>query len=214
MSMTDEEILSAAARLRAARRRRVAKACEVCGTPFKGIAQRRYCSDACRVRASRARRGGRTTAVREEASLPPPGANESTLNYRDRVGDDVMRDRVSTKVSTELDEQEHVESATNQLRIRATVEMEHLLAEGRRREGESSIEHLRRIRDVIGQCYDPDDDSTQLLRESRDERTAALFRASGVIDEEPEPPAPRGEGESLMDYLARVRAYMMGDHRR
>ena len=57
MAMTDEEILSAAARIRAARRRRVAKTCEVCGAPFLGVAQRRYCSDGCRVKASRQRRG-------------------------------------------------------------------------------------------------------------------------------------------------------------
>ncbi len=56
MAMTNEEILQEAARLRAARRLRTVKQCEVCGTSFEGIRQRRYCSDRCRVAASRQRR--------------------------------------------------------------------------------------------------------------------------------------------------------------
>lgn len=55
MVMTDEQIMSAAARLRAARRRPTAKTCDVRAKPFQGIASRRYCSDRCRVRASRER---------------------------------------------------------------------------------------------------------------------------------------------------------------
>jgi predicted nucleic acid-binding Zn ribbon protein len=142
MAMTDEEILSAAARLRAARRRRVAKTCEVCGTPFEGVAQRRYCSDACRMRASRQRR--------EMQGAPAPRLASATMPSLIRL--DRGRDRVD--------------------------------------EG--------------------DFDSTEDLRHSREERTTELLRASGMIPEEPPPPAPRGEGEPLMDYIERVSAYVMG----
>lgn len=43
----------------AARRRIVSSTCAQCGTPITGTKRRRYCSDACKLRASRARaRGG------------------------------------------------------------------------------------------------------------------------------------------------------------
>lgn len=98
MTMTNEEILSAAARLRAARRRRTARQCDVCGTSFEGIAQRRYCSDACRVRAARVReavstedtRGvpqplHRATPHEAERPLTPRDTHESALEYLSRV---------------------------------------------------------------------------------------------------------------------------------
>lgn len=53
MAMSDDEILREAGRIRASRRLRVAKACARCGTSFVGIAQAKYCSDACRVAAAR-----------------------------------------------------------------------------------------------------------------------------------------------------------------
>lgn len=40
-------------RLLAARRQHLAKTCPVCGTPFTGIAKKRYCSRACQMRAWR-----------------------------------------------------------------------------------------------------------------------------------------------------------------
>ena len=42
------------ARALAARRRIVEGKCDVCGTPFRGTAKRRYCSHKCAVRAHRA----------------------------------------------------------------------------------------------------------------------------------------------------------------
>ena len=60
MVMTDEEILRAAARIRAAQRRRSTKRCPVCGAEFEGIATKRYCSDRCRVQAARERETGAT----------------------------------------------------------------------------------------------------------------------------------------------------------
>lgn len=58
MVMTDEEILRAAARIRAAQRRKTTGRCLVCGTAFEGIATKRYCSDRCRVQAARERKQG------------------------------------------------------------------------------------------------------------------------------------------------------------
>jgi predicted nucleic acid-binding Zn ribbon protein len=55
MVMTGEEILRAAARIRAAQRRKTTKRCPVCGTEFEGITTKRYCSDRCRVQAARER---------------------------------------------------------------------------------------------------------------------------------------------------------------
>lgn len=62
MVMTEDEIASAAARRSAARRKRVTKRCERCGTEFEGLTTKRYCSDRCRVEAARARghRNGRS----------------------------------------------------------------------------------------------------------------------------------------------------------
>jgi hypothetical protein len=84
--MTEEEILSAAGRIRASKRRRVVKPCERCGKEFEGLTQAKYCSDACRVAASRAR----TIAELEPAENPIwlvrslPG--ESTREYWVRIG--------------------------------------------------------------------------------------------------------------------------------
>ena len=233
MTMTDEEILSAAARLRAAKRRRVAKTCEVCGTPFKGIAQRRFCSDACRVRASRARRGRAARAdVSEEAPWTPRGENESIVDYFDRVRHYLTGDRVLTESSVDLVRQgrmertlqlmratgaseeeleheraewereygwtrddppveeseamDHVETEgalsprEGHARGRAAVgaepdpENECLRAEGVRRPGESSIEHVTRIRDRIMRGRVMTDDSVDVLRRLRDERSKHL----------------------------------------
>lgn len=56
MAMSEEEILSEAARIRASRRPRVAKTCARCGNAFTGITQAKYCSDACRMAAAREQR--------------------------------------------------------------------------------------------------------------------------------------------------------------
>jgi hypothetical protein len=44
------------ARALAARRRRITSACRICGREYTGVVTRLYCSAACRLRASRARR--------------------------------------------------------------------------------------------------------------------------------------------------------------
>ena len=92
MAMTDEEVASAAAHRAAGRRRRVTKACEVCGTTFEGLSQRRYCSDRCRVRASRLRR--QTRASDEHL---PDGARAAAA--RGQGGDAVIERLNQTRAS-------------------------------------------------------------------------------------------------------------------
>jgi hypothetical protein len=74
MAMTEEEILSEAGRIRASKRRRVAKTCERCGKQFEAIARAKYCSDACRVAAARehaaAREQSANQAHGQEFKLP------------------------------------------------------------------------------------------------------------------------------------------------
>jgi len=197
MTMTDEEILSAAAKLRAARRRRVAKRCEVCGTPFEGIAQRRYCSDACRVRASRARHGGRATAVRKEASLPPRGENESILAYLDRTNDDLMGDRGLTDSSVEL-VRERAEWERKEATMHNRIPADHAIgasadqppessearrfgaaAEPPRGDDESLVAYLGRIRDANMRAGAFSEDMTEVVRRERDALTEDIRRRMG-----------------------------------
>lgn len=65
-----------AARDLAARRRRIKRSCEVCGTEFTGVATRRYCSAACRLRASRERR-------QAEKPAPVPDTVEGLKTQRE-----------------------------------------------------------------------------------------------------------------------------------
>lgn len=72
------------ARALAARRRRIARTCEVCGAPITGIVSRRYCSNRCASRAyrarhrteynARARQRRRQRAIGVDADPPPAGA--------------------------------------------------------------------------------------------------------------------------------------------
>ncbi len=50
----------------ARRRRQVTAACEACGAKITGLVTRRYCGNACRLRASRQRRRGSL-----DGALPP-----------------------------------------------------------------------------------------------------------------------------------------------
>jgi hypothetical protein len=216
MTPTDEEILRAAARIRAGRR--VAKMCEVCGTPFEGIAQRRYCSDACRVKASRQRTGAATAIPaasdraasrpdgRHQPTLAPRGTNESIDDYLDRVQAYVLGTNGVDGDAADRD------AAAGQDRDAVAD----LAAEPPRGEGQSIGGYFQRIGRAVTRGLDPREledweDSVEIIRQMREERTAALLRASGMVEPEGEPPAPRGEDEPLMDYLDRVTAYVMGD---
>lgn len=61
--MNEHDILHEAARLQAARRRRVTRTCDVCGKMYEGLVHRRYCSDRCRVEASRQRLAQRRQTI-------------------------------------------------------------------------------------------------------------------------------------------------------
>jgi predicted nucleic acid-binding Zn ribbon protein len=215
MAMTDEEILSAAGRLRAAKRRRVAKTCPVCGTPFEGVAQRRYCSAACRVRASRGR---------EDEAMAQEWAKEIGVATASATRP-ALRDAVSASSAV-------AGAATNGASVARWEDGNAPLAP--RGAAESLDDYLARaaaylasggalvprgdIDPGVGRFWWPrpmpgeedDDDSLTLIREGREMRTAQLERAIGTANElDIEPPAPRGEGEPLLDYLERVSAFLM-----
>ena len=143
----EEEILRQAARIRANRRRRLRKQCAVCGQPFEGIAQRRYCSDRCRMRASR----GQSTAPKTEIEstvLPGRRDGESFRDFVMRVrserasSDDDLRS--PSAFSAEQDEQI---AAIDRILQRA--------------------ERVRREHGLL-------DDSTEILRREREARVRYL----------------------------------------
>lgn len=147
MVMTEKEILSEAARIRASRRRRLVKHCEVCGEPFEGIAQRRFCSDRCRMRAAR----GQTTvptAKIESAIVPVPREGESIRSFFVRTrAEDIARGEIDGDPAELTPEQE---------------------------EQIAAIERIwRRQQDFLSR-HDPLDDSTELIRRDREERSQLL----------------------------------------
>jgi hypothetical protein len=144
---TEEEILSEAARIRAGRRRRLVKRCEVCGESFEGIAQRRYCSDRCRMRAAR-RQATAPTAEIERIVVPAPREGESIRAFFMRTrAEDIARGEIDGD-SAEL-----------------TPEQEEQIA---------AIERIwRRQQDFLSR-HDPLEDSTELIRRDRDERSRLL----------------------------------------
>src|SRR5690242_18667335 len=87
--MSEDEILREAARIRAGRRLRVAKTCARCGNAFVGIAQAKYCSDACRMAAARNRRQQQPESVQEKkiVNVPAQRPGESIREYWQRTFD-------------------------------------------------------------------------------------------------------------------------------
>jgi hypothetical protein len=96
MAMTDEEILRAAARIRAAKRRKTTKRCAVCGTEFEGIATKRYCSDRCRVQASRERES------KEESARTSREERRAIVERLFRLRDEISGGRMLPDDSTEI----------------------------------------------------------------------------------------------------------------
>jgi len=201
MTMTDEEILSAAARLRAARRRRIAKLCEVCGTPFEGIAQRRYCSDACRMRASRARRGGAemTRKPKSEISRAPRGKDESSVDYLGRVRDYLSRGRVFDD-SVELIRRSRMERTLELERAMGMSEEElaRERAEWEQAEGWAPEERPQQTREGTMHDRIPTGNVTGAVADA-----AHQFPEVHPAGAAAEP--PRGDDESLVAYLGRIR---------
>ncbi len=165
MAMTDEEILSVAGRLRAAKRRTVERTCEICGTRFEGIASRRYCSDRCRMRASRARQSetaAETIAVRED--------RRATIERLYQLRDEISGGRVLADDSTEM-----LEKTNMAVRSRRVDD-----ARLETHDGEDPIDYLLRLRALVFGETTLDTRSVELLGESRDERTAQLDRMAGL----------------------------------
>jgi hypothetical protein len=147
MVTKEEEILSEAARIRARRRRRFVKRCEVCGEPFEGIAQRRYCSDRCRMRAARKQATAPSAAI-ERIVLPAPREGESFRAF-------FMRTRAEEIARGEIEGDPVV----------LTPEQEEEVA---------AIERIwRRQQDFLSR-HGPLDDSTELIRRDREERSRLI----------------------------------------
>jgi len=123
----DRELLRRIGRESAARRRVVAGNCMICGAEIRGLATRRYCSAACRVKAHRerqehlvkteaAKQSGQSQQAPERESAPPPRDRRVTraavaafLERRDAIiGNRVFAD--STEV-LRANRNEHHESA-------------------------------------------------------------------------------------------------------
>jgi hypothetical protein len=147
MVTTEEGILSEAARIRASRRRRFVKHCEVCGKPFEGIVQRRFCSDRCRMRAARGRASAPTAEI-ESVVLPVPREGESFRDF-------IVRTRAEDVARGEID--------GNPAEL--TPDQEEQIA---------AIERIwRRQQDFLSR-HGPLEDSTELIRQDREERSRLL----------------------------------------
>lgn len=157
----------------------MAKACEVCGTPFEGIAQRRYCSDACRVRASRRGQGAAaddrgavaTPPVEERRDVEAVRAGPMAITERpDRTGKSLVRERMrdhETGVSLRSSSERTVPPPAGSA-----------AAEPPRRDGEAVIDYFARIRRAMTGGRTMADDSTEILRRERERRTEELLRRS------------------------------------
>jgi hypothetical protein len=149
MATTEEEILSHAARIQASRRRRQLKHCEVCGEPFEGIAQRRYCSDRCRMRAARGQEN-KPPIEFERIVLPGPLEGESFRAFYERTRSDaIARGEITGDPANLTPEQEEQVAAIDRIWHRQQ-------------------EILRR--------HGPLEDSTELIRQDREERSRRLAK--------------------------------------
>lgn len=147
MTTTAEEILSQAARIRAGRRQRLRKRCEVCGTPFEGIAQRRFCSDRCRMRAARTQSAAPKFEI-ERIVLPGPQVGESFREFFTRTrADAIGRGGIADEPSELTPEQEEQVAILDRL--------------------------WRRQQEFLSR-NEPLDDSTELIRSDREERSRQL----------------------------------------
>lgn len=214
MGMTDEEILSGAGRLRAARRRRVAKTCPVRGTPFEGVARRRDCSAACRVRAARGREDAAMVEERAAtngvaaASAARPALHDAAPRsgaFRGTETDGASSARSREDDDAPLVPRGTAESLDDDLE-RAAVYLAGGPAPAPRGGIGPGAGRFWWPRPMPGE---EEDDSLTLIRDGRETRTARLERASGMDNGVGiEPPAPRGEGEPLLDSLERVSAFL------
>lgn len=182
MAVTEDEILSQAARIRAGRRRRVTKQCEVCGTAFEGLVQRRFCSDRCRMRAARAQSAA--PAVKR-VLLPGQREGESWRSF-------FMRTRAEEIARGELEGDPETLTPWQE---------EQLVA----------MEQIFRRQEAFLNEHGPVEDSTELIRASRVERTAAVMRAAGILSRHD--PIWWEVASLTTEHFGRVRDAIFGDRR-
>ena len=148
MAMSEEEILREAARIQASRRKRTAKTCQRCGTDFIGVAQAKYCSDACRMAAAREQRARRAPDpehayyIRVEPRLP----GESLREW-------VIRQRAKRVARGEITDEQAALTLEDERAIEAS-------------------ERLDWLRENVFGDNPFDVDSTEVLRREREERSA------------------------------------------
>ena len=135
MAMSEEDILREAARIQAGRRKRVAKTCLRCGRDFIGVAQARYCSDACRMAAARER----------EAQPRSDSGRPFQLPIGDRRQGESIREYFLRTTDGPLNERE-----------------------------EEAIEAYERIEAIWKNIGHSVEDSTELIRRQREERSDYL----------------------------------------
>lgn len=155
MAMSDDEILREAARIRAGRRRRAAKRCARCGKSFVGIAQAKYCSDACRMAAAREQRA---MAEQDSAEIGPvyiatalPG--ESHRDY-------IVRQRAKLVAEGKMTPEQAAISEEDEHHIAAWDELARV------------SEQLKGL-DLLGK------DSTEILREADEELNRRIAELHG-----------------------------------
>jgi len=148
MALSDDEILREAGRIRARRRLRVAKTCAVCGKPFEGIAQARYCSDACRMAAARERKARHDVDPDDIVYIEPHRPGESTRDY-------IIRGRREAIERGEMSPDKAELSAWDEEQI-------------------ALIDEMEADRDELFREHGLFDDSTEIIRRSREERSKQL----------------------------------------
>lgn len=83
--MSDQEALSEAARMMAAKRRQISTRCLFCGELIEGTTRRRYCTPSHRAMAAQYRQQGRRTPaeLKEGTDLDVSGSREPGSPGRD-----------------------------------------------------------------------------------------------------------------------------------
>ena len=148
MAMSEEEILREAGRIRANRRLRVAKNCERCGKSFGGLARAKYCSDACRMAAARERHARPAPEPEHVVYIEGKLPGESERDY-------IARMRAKLVAQGKMTPEQAVITAEDERRIAA-------------------IEAMDRFRQELFERHGRLDDSTELIREMREERSENL----------------------------------------
>jgi hypothetical protein len=102
----------------------------------------------------------------------PRGENESLLDYLDRVQRFIMRGRVFTDDSTDLLRESRIERTAALLRASGSLTRDDPIWWDLAR---STVEHFTRVREAIFGDRVVADDSTEIIRQGREERSSELI---------------------------------------